>query len=86
MLSEKGQAVCHALTHATGFCRQICKLYKPNFSRILMMGVSPVTLDDLTSGFNIALNISMIPRFNMMLGFSEPEVRKMVQYCLGFAE
>ena len=80
VLSEKGQAVYHALTHATGFYRQIFKLYKPNFSHILMMGVSPVTLDDLTSGFNIAMNISMDPRFNMMLGFSETEVRQMIEY------
>ena len=80
VLSEKGQAVYHALTHATGFYRQVFKLYKPNFSRILMMGVSPVTLDDLTSGFNIAMNISMDPRFNMMLGFSETEVRQMIRY------
>ncbi|MDO4165468.1 MAG: ATP-binding protein [Bacteroides sp.] len=80
VLNEQGQAVYHALTHATGFYRDIFKLYKSNFSRILMMGVSPVTLDDLTSGFNIALNISTDPRFNMMLGFSEQEVRTMLQY------
>ena len=80
VLSQEGQAVYHALTHATGFYRQIFKLYKPNFQRILMMGVSPVTLDDLTSGFNIAFNICMDPRFNMMLGFSETEVRQMIHY------
>ena len=45
-----------------------------------MMGVSPVTLDDLTSGFNIALNITTNPRFNMMLGFSESDVREMIAY------
>ncbi|MDO4164894.1 MAG: ATP-binding protein [Bacteroides sp.] len=80
VLNEKGQEVYHALTHATGFYRDVFKLYKSNFSRILMMGVSPVTLDDLTSGYNIALNISADPRFNMMLGFSETEVREMLQY------
>ena len=80
ILNEKGEAVYHALTHATGFYRQIFKLYKPNFQRILMMGVSPVTLDDLTSGFNIALNITMDSWFNMALGFSETEVRQMIQY------
>ncbi|MDO4165093.1 MAG: ATP-binding protein [Bacteroides sp.] len=80
VLNEQGQAIYHALTHATGFYRDVFKLYKSNFSRILMMGVSPVTLDDLTSGFNIALNISTDPRFNMMLGFSETEVRTMMQY------
>ena len=45
-----------------------------------MMGVSPVTLDDLTSGFNIGWNISTDYQFNMMLGFSESDVREMFQY------
>lgn len=45
-----------------------------------MMGVSPVTLDDLTSGFNIGWNISTKQQFNTMLGFSETDVRQMFQY------
>ena len=50
------------------------------FDRILMMGVSPVTLDDLSSGFNIGWNISTKQQFNTMLGFSETDVREMFQY------
>ena len=50
------------------------------FERIFMTGVSPVTLDDLTSGFNIGWNISTDYQFNMMLGFSETDVRTMFQY------
>lgn len=50
------------------------------FERIFMTGVSPVTLDDLTSGFNIGWNISTSYQFNMMLGFSEEDVRTMLQY------
>ena len=80
VLNERGEAVYHALTHATGFYRDVFKLYKANFSRVLMMGVSPVTLDDLTSGYNVALNITIEPEFNMMLGFSETEVREMISY------
>ena len=80
VLNEEGEQVYHALTHATGFYREVFKLYKANFQRILMMGVSPVTLDDLTSGFNIALNITADPDFNMMLGFSETDVRQMIAY------
>ena len=45
-----------------------------------MIGVSPVTLDDLSSGFNIGWNISTEPLFNMMLGFSETDVRAILQY------
>ena len=80
VLNEQGEAVYHALTHATGFYRDVFKIYKANFQKILFMGISPVTLDDLTSGFNIATNISIDPRFNMMLGFSETEVRQMISY------
>ena len=80
VLNEEGEQVYHALTHATGFYREVFKLYKANFQRILMMGVSPVTMDDVTSGFNIALNITADPDFNMMLGFSETDVRQMIAY------
>ena len=42
--------------------------------RFFATGVSPVTLDSLTSGFNIGSNISKSPAFNEMLGFTEQEV------------
>ena len=80
VLNIKGHDAYHALTHGTGFYRDVFKLFKPMFDRIIMLGVSPITLDDLTSGYNIALNITMDPRFNQMLGFSEDEVRQMIRY------
>ena len=43
-------------------------------------GVSPVTMDDLTSGFNIGTNYSLSPRFNEMTGFTEEEERDMLGY------
>ena len=61
VLNQEGEAVYHALTHANGFYRDIFKLFKGMFARILMMGVSPVTMDDVTSGYNIASNISLRP-------------------------
>jgi hypothetical protein len=42
--------------------------------RIFMTGVSPITVDSLTSGFNIAKNISLTPTFHQMTGFEEKEV------------
>lgn len=42
-------------------------------------GVSPVTLDALTSGFNIATLLSLEPAFHDMLGFTEAQVRDLVQ-------
>lgn len=80
VLNEQGKDIYHALTHASGFYREIFKKFKGMFERIFMTGVSPVTLDDLTSGFNIGWNISTEPEFNRMLGFSEEDVRQMLQY------
>lgn len=80
VLNVKGHEAYHALTHGTGFYRDVFKIFKPMFDRIIMLGVSPITLDDLTSGYNIAKNITMHPAFNQMLGFSEDEVRQMIRY------
>ena len=83
VLNVAGEEVYHAMTHAEGFHRDVFKLFKPNFDRILMMGVSPVTMDDVTSGYNIATSLTLDPDFNMMLGFSETEVREMIRYYHG---
>lgn len=80
VLNEQGEAIYHAMTHASGFYRDVFKKFKGNFDRILMLGVSPVTMDDVTSGYNIATSITMDGRFNQMLGFSETEVREMIRY------
>ena len=80
VLNVRGQKAYHDLTHGTGFYRDVFKVFKPMFDRIIMLGVSPITLDDLTSGYNIALNMTMDSRFNQMLGFSEDEVRQMIRY------
>ena len=80
ILSEHGQQMFHDLTHASGFYREYFKQFKGMFDRIFMMGVSPVTLDDLSSGYNVDWNISVDPRFNAMMGFDETEVREMFHY------
>ena len=80
VLNEHGEKVYWALTHAKGFYREIFKVFKGMFTRIFMTGVSPVTLDDLTSGFNIGWHISTKPAFNQMLGFSTEDVREMFEY------
>ena len=80
ILNERGENVYHAITHADGFYRDVFKKFKGNFERIFMMGVSPVTLDDVTSGFNIGWNISIKPEFDEMLGFSTTDVVEMFTY------
>ena len=42
--------------------------------RIFITGVAPITLDSLTSGFNIGKDISQDVRFNEMMGFTREEL------------
>lgn len=42
--------------------------------RIFITGVSPLTLDSLTSGFNIGRHLTLDIQFHNMMGFSEAEV------------
>ena len=85
ILSEQGAEAYHAFTHGGGFYRNFFGTLKGGtaeaggIERLFVTGVSPVTMDDVTSGFNIATNISLRPQFNEMLGFSEDEVRAMLE-------
>ena len=73
-----------AETHGVGAYRQFFNMVKDgtgsSIKRMFVTGVSPVTMDDLTSGFNIASNYTADPRFNALVGFSEAEVRRMLEY------
>ena len=46
--------------------------------RIFITGVAPITLDSLTSGFNIGSDITRDEEFNEMLGFTEQELIKLM--------
>ena len=71
-------------THGTGYLRTFFDTIKAgtdsSIERVFITGVSPVTLDDLTSGFNIGTNYSLDYGFNEMAGFTEQEVREMLTY------
>ena len=73
-----------AETHGTGYLRTFFDTIKSgtesSIERVFVTGVSPVTLDDLTSGFNIGTNYSLAYKFNEMVGFTEKEVREMLTY------
>lgn len=71
-------------THGEGYLRAFFNKVKAgtdsSIKRCFITGVSPVTMDDLTSGFNIGTNYSLTPEFNAMMGFTEEEVREMLTY------
>jgi hypothetical protein len=43
-------------------------------NRTFITGISPVMLDDLTSGYNIANILTLNPKYNEMMGFTQEEV------------
>ena len=71
-------------THGTGYLRTFFDTIKSgtysSIEHVFVTGVSPVTLDDLTSGFNIGTNYTLSYGFNEMVGFTEQEVREMLTY------
>ena len=87
ILSSYGQERYREKTHGEGFIRGFFNNIKDSTSnagaaveRLFITGVSPITMDDVTSGFNIGTNISTLPQFNNIIGFSEDEVREMITY------
>ncbi len=70
------------IIRATGFVRDFYETIKIGtesvIDRIFITGISLVMLDDLTSGFNIAANLTLKPELNQMMGFTEEEVKSII--------
>ena len=76
-----------AFCHGDGFFKQFFNELKlattgtgAPVTRLFVTGVTPVTMDDVTSGFNIAANISMDPTFAALTGFTQDDLREMLAY------
>jgi hypothetical protein len=81
--------IYYEILSKTGFVRTFYEAIKSGaqegaISRILMTGVSPIMLDDLTSGFNIASNITLDKEYNDLLGFTQEEVENMLDEYWSF--
>ncbi len=86
VLAYHGEEVYQAFTHGGGFYRNFFATLKDGaghsdggLERMFITGVSPITMDDVTSGFNIGSNISLEPKFDQILGFTEEEVRNLLE-------
>ncbi len=86
IFSQQGQTAYFKFTHGDGFYRNFFATLKGattkgegGLKRLFITGVSPMTMDDVTSEFNIGTNISLLPKFNEMLGFTETEVRSILE-------
>lgn len=87
ILSEHGSLKYANITHGNGFLRLFFNKIKlattgknASLKKIFITGVSPITLDDVTSGFNIAKNITNDAQFNSIIGFTENEVIRLLNY------
>ena len=76
-----------ALCHGDGFFKQFFNELKlattgtdAPVTRLFVTGVTPVTMDDVTSGFNIAANVSLNPAFAALTGFTHGDVCAMLAY------
>ena len=95
ILAEDGVEAYNALCHGEGFFKQFFNELKlattgsdAPVTRLFITGVTPVTLDDVTSGFNIATNLSMRRSFSDLLGFTHDDLRAMLAHyreTAGFA-
>jgi len=87
LLVTHGKDAYHQITHTDGFFKQFFTNLKGMTSgkgsmlkRLYITGVSPVTMDDVTSGFNIGTNISLESAFNSVMGFTEKEIHEVFDY------
>ena len=87
ILAEYGVDAYNRLCHGDGFFKDFFTRLKAATSgteapvaRLFITGVSPVTMDDVTSGFNIGTNISLDPRFADLTGFRHDDLRAIADY------
>ncbi len=77
-LLSQGKEMFKDLVKTDGYVRPFYEALKKGtetvVDRIFITGVMPVLLDSLTSGFNIAMNLSTDVRFNEMMGFTDEEI------------
>ena len=85
ILAYRGAEAYQSFTHGGGFYRNFFATLKAGaghggaVERMFITGVSPITMDDVTSGFNIGTNVSLEPEFNELLGFTAAEVRTVLE-------
>ncbi len=87
LLTTSGSSAYLNVTQGEGFLRSFFNILKGGttgadapIKRLFITGVSPITMDDVTSGFNIGEQISLLPMFNQMLGFTRQDIENMLKY------
>jgi hypothetical protein len=83
MGGNKGDGFYKAVVRTNGLVRDFYERLKDGSSTVIhrtfITGISPVMLDDLTSGYNIAEILTLNPYYNEMMGFTQEEVDWLMQ-------
>ncbi len=93
LLTDFGEGEYKRITRQAGYFKQFFTNLKlltsgtgSGLARMFITGVSPVTMDDVTSGFNLGDNISTDITFNELLGFTEKDVSDILDYYISVGE
>lgn len=84
LITSNKDNLYNELTSGDSFLRTFFKVIKEGVKAqgiggVFITGVLPITMDDLTSGFNIAEMITLEPNFVSMLGFTYEETETYLQ-------
>ena len=87
LLTSYNDPLYEKVTTADSFLRTFFKVIKAGIGEgsirtCFCTGVLPVTMDDLTSGYNIAEILTLHPDFINMLGFTHAETETYLRYVL----
>ncbi len=84
ILAQHGEDIYYTITHGTGFFRAFFNVLKVGttscIAQLFATGVTPLVLSDVTSGFNIGKNLSTEAMFHELAGFTETDVKEIVDY------
>ena len=80
---SKNRDLFKEITNANGFLKAFYKAIKKHTTKVIaktfITGVSSVSLDSLTSGFNIAENVTCDPNLNEFAGFTKDELIGLIE-------
>ena len=80
---SKNRDLFKEITNANGFLKAFYKAIKKHTTKVIaktfITGVSSVSLDSLTSGFNIAKNVTCDPNLNEFVGFTKDELIGLIE-------
>lgn len=89
--ATQGEQRYRDLLSGEGIVKTLFKIIKGSASegkiaRVFITGVSPIVLADMTSGYNVAVNISLETRFNSLCGIPQDELVELTQEVLSVCQ